>query len=448
MQNDFSKGKVSKIILIQTIPLLLAQLVQLLYNVIDRVYIGHLPDIGPMALTGIGIVFPLTTLIGAFTQLYASGATPLFSIARGQKDEEKAHWILGQTVFLITSTSIILMILCFIFKKSILFAFGASTSSYYYANQYLNIYLLGTFFSMFATALNGMINAQGYPKMGMITICIGAILNIILDPIFIFGLHMGIQGAAIATVIGQFVSFLWVIQFFLKKSQYTIQKQYCLPQIKFIGNILSLGLSGFIVMATNCGVQIICNKTLNIYGGDLYLGIMTIINSVREILSVPVQALGSGCQPVNGYNYGAKQYQRVKEGIRFNVFFGIIYTFAAWLFVIFFPKVLMSLFTSDIQIIKEGTHCLNIYFIGFCFMAFQFCGQSTFQALGCAKRAIFFSLLRKAIIVIPLTIYLPTIMGIEGVFWAEPISNVIGGLACFITMYFSLYRKLPNEKGA
>lgn len=445
MQNDFSKGKVSKIILIQTIPLLFAQLIQLLYNVIDRIYIGHLPEIGSMALTGIGIVFPLTTLIGAFTQLYSSGATPLFSMARGEKNDEKANHILSQCTTLIVMTSILLMILCYIFKKPILYAFGASNESYYYANQYLNIYLLGTFFSMFSTGLNGMINAQGYPKIGMYTILIGALLNIILDPIFIFLLHMGIQGAAFATVVSQFISFLWVLRFFMDSNKtYRIQRRYLKPQWSYIKKILSLGLSGFIVMATNCSVQIICNQTLTLYGGDLYVGIMTIINSVREILSVPVQALGSGCQPVNGYNYGAKQYKRVKEGIRFNVKVGIIYTFIAWILVITFPKLLMSIFTTDETILSYGPRSLNIYFIGFCFMAFQFCGQSTFQALGCAKRAIFFSLLRKAIIVIPLTIYLPTIMGIDGVFWAEPVSNLIGGLACFITMYFSLYKKLPE----
>lgn len=445
MQNDFSKGKVSKIILIQTIPLLFAQLIQLLYNVIDRIYIGHLPEIGSMALTGIGIVFPLTTLIGAFIQLYSSGATPLFSMARGEDNDEKANHILSQCTTLIVMTSILLMILCYIFKKPILYAFGASDESYYYANLYLNIYLLGTFFSMFSTGLNGMINAQGYPKIGMYTILIGALLNIILDPIFIFLLHMGIQGAAFATVVSQFISFLWVLRFFMDSNKtYRIQRRYLKPQWSYIKKILSLGLSGFIVMATNCSVQIICNQTLTLYGGDLYVGIMTIINSVREILSVPVQALGSGCQPVNGYNYGAKQYKRVKEGIRFNVKVGIIYTFIAWILVITFPKLLMSIFTTDETILSYGPRSLNIYFIGFCFMAFQFCGQSTFQALGCAKRAIFFSLLRKAIIVIPLTIYLPTIMGIDGVFWAEPVSNLIGGLACFITMYFSLYKKLPE----
>ena len=445
MQNDFSKGKVSKIILIQTIPLLFAQLIQLLYNVIDRIYIGHLPEIGSMALTGIGIVFPLTTLIGAFIQLYSSGATPLFSMARGEGNDEKANRILSQCTTLIVITSILLMILCYLFKKPILYAFGASDKSYYYANQYLNIYLLGTFFSMFSTGLNGMINAQGYPKIGMYTILIGALLNIILDPIFIFLLHMGIQGAAFATVVSQFISFLWVLRFFMDSNKtYRIQRKYLKPQWSYIKKILSLGLSGFIVMATNCSVQIICNQTLTLYGGDLYVGIMTIINSVREILSVPVQALGSGCQPVNGYNYGAKQYKRVKEGIRFNVKVGIIYTFIAWILVITFPKLLMSIFTTDETILSYGPRSLNIYFIGFCFMAFQFCGQSIFQALGCAKRAIFFSLLRKAIIVIPLTIYLPTIMGIDGVFWAEPVSNLIGGLACFITMYFSLYKKLPE----
>lgn len=444
MQNDFSKGKVSKIIFLQTIPLLTAQLVQLFYSVIDRIYIGHLPTYGSMALTGIGIVFPLTTLIGAFTQLYSSGATPLFSIARGQQDTDKASHILSQCISLLGITSIILMLVCYVFKRPILYAFGASDSSYFYANQYLKIYLLGTLFSMYVTGLNGMINAQGYPKIGMFTTLIGAILNLILDPIFIFVLDLGVVGAAIATVISQFISFIWIFKFFVgKKNIYRIRLSYLKPQWSYIKKIIELGLSGFIVMATNCGVQIVCNNTLMTYGGDFYVGIMTIINSVREILSVPVQALGNGCQPVNGYNYGARQYKRVKEGIRCNIIGGVVYTFIAWMICFLFPQQLISLFTNGIEIIKLGTPCLHIYFFGFCFMAFQFCGQSSFQALGCAKRAIFFSLLRKAIIVIPLTILLPKVMGINGVFWAEPISNLIGGLACFITMYITVYRKLP-----
>ena len=448
MQNDFSKGKVSKIILIQTIPLLCAQFVQLLYNVVDRVYIGHLPDIGSMALTGVGLVFPLTTLIAAFTQLLATGGTPLFSMARGEKDDEKASKILSHVVCLIFIISILLMAFCFICKRQILFAFGASDESYYYANQYLQIYLLGICFSMYATGLNGFINAQGYPKMGMMTICIGAILNLILDPIFIFGFHLGIRGAAIATVLSQAVSFLWVISFFKgKRTNYRVQRKYLKLEGPLVRKILSLGLSGFIVQATNCAVQVVCNKTLTIYGGDIYLGVMTVLNSVREILSLPVSSLGSGAQPIISFNYGAKQYDRVRDGIKFNFIIGCSYTILAWAFVNLCPHILISIFTNNSELIHLGTSALKIYFIGFCFMAFQFCGQSTFQALGCAKRAIFFSLFRKAIIVVPLTIYLPHFFEINGVFMAEPISNLVGGLACFTTMYFSLYRRLPKENG-
>ena len=444
--NDFSKGKVSTNILKQTIPLLCAQFVQILYNVVDRIYIGHLDNVGSMALTGIGLVFPLTTLIMAFTQLYAMGGTPLFSMARGRKDEQEAHRILGHVVSLTCITAILLMIVCYRFKKPILYAFGASDDSYYYANAYLKIYLMGTLFTMFSTALNGFINAQGFPKIGMGTVVIGAALNLVLDPIFIFVFHLGIQGAAIATVLSQFVSFCWVLLFFRgKKTLYHIKKEYLKLEPKLTKRIFSLGTAGFIMQATNCAVQIVCNNMLSIYGGDLYLGIMTVLNSVREVSTLPVSALGAGGQPVIGYNYGAKKYKRVKEGIRFNILLGVSYTILFWFCIIRFPHFFMSIFTSDEALIEAGTPSLQLYYLGFCFMAFQFCGQTTFQALGCAKRAIFFSLLRKAIIVIPLTIYLPTIMGINGVFLAEPISNIVGGLACFITMHFSLYKKLPNE---
>ncbi len=450
MANDFSKGSVKKNIISQAIPLVLAQITQLLYNVVDRIYIGHLPVADSMALTGIGLVFPITTLIAAFTNLFGMGGTPLFAIARGARDDEKARKILGNTFSLLLISSVVLLGACYIFREPVLFLFGASENSYVYADDYLKIYLVGTPFLMLSTGLNGFINAQGFPKIGMLTTAIGAVLNLALDPLFIFAFDMGVKGAAIATVISQIVSAVWVLKFLTgKKALLKIERKYMKIDPRLVGKITTLGLSAFIVQATNCAVQVVCNATLKTVGGDLYVGIMTVINSVRDILHLPVQGITHGAQPVLSFNYGACEFDRVKQGIKFMAFLGIVYTAIAWIFVLLAPKLLISAFTDDLMMIEKGVPALHIYFFGFIFMAFQFTGQSTFQALGYSKRAIFFSLLRKAIIVIPLTIFLPQIgFGIDGVFLAEPISNAIGGLACFTTMYFTVYRRLGKSKTA
>ena len=443
---DFSKGKVWSNIMAQAVPLILAQLVQLLYNVVDRIYIGHLPGADSLALTGIGLVFPLTTLVAAFTNLFGMGGAPLFSIERGAGNDERAEKILGNTFTMLFASSFVIFALCYIFRKPVLYLFGASDASYVYADEYLRIYLFGTTFTMLSTGLNGFINAQGFPKTGMMTTLIGALLNLILDPLFIFVSDMGVGGAALATIISQAVSAVWVMHFLLSrkgKAAYHIKLSCMKPEWKLVGDITTLGMAGFIMQATNCMVQVVCNATLKVFGGDLYVGIMTVINSVREIMSLPVSGLTSGSQPVLGYNYGAGKYDRVKSGIRFTAAIGIAYTALAWIIVLIIPKQLMGIFTEDAQTIAYGAEALKTYFFGFVFMAFMFTGQSTFTALGYSKHAIFFSLLRKAIIVVPLVIILPRIgFGVMGVFLSEPISNVIGGLASFITMYVTVYRKL------
>ena len=444
MATDFSQGKVWKNIIFQAIPLTLAQLVQLLYNVVDRVYIGHLPGAENMALTGIGLTFPVITLIAAFTNLFGSGGTPLFSISRGKGEEEEAEKIMGNVFSLILRASLFLFLFCYLLRRPILFLFGASEGSYVYADEYLKIYLFGTAFSMVAAGMNGFINAQGYPKIGMLTTVIGAILNLLLDPLFIFVFHMGVSGAALATVLSQSVSAIWVFRFLTgRKAVLKIKKENLKLDGRLVKDIMALGTSGFIVQATNALVQIVCNITLQSYGGDLYVGIMTVLNSVRELLSLPVSGITNGCQPILGYNYGAGKMERVKEGIRFTALIGVGYTLLAWMFVMKFPHFLFSVFTDDRMMIETGNAALQMYFFGFCFMAFQFSGQCTFQSLGYAKRAIFFSLFRKVIIVVPLTLLLPVLgFGVDGVFLAEPVSNLIGGLACFLTMWFTVYKKL------
>lgn len=441
---DFSTGSVKRRIIAQAVPLTVAQVVQLLYNVVDRIYIGHLEGIGDVALTGLGITFPVVVLIAAFTSLFGSGGTALFSIARGEKDEEEAESILGNVFALLLGSSAVLFLVCYFLRRPILFLFGASELSVLYADQYLQVYVFGTAFSMLATGLNGYINAQGFPRVGMLTTIIGAVINIFLDPVFIFGFGMGVRGAALATVISQGVSAVWVLRFLTgKKAALRIKVSRMRLRGKRVKSIVAIGLPGFVMQGTNSLVQIVCNNQLQAYGGDLYVGILTVLGSVREILSLPVMGISNGAQPVLGYNYGAKENGRVKEGIRFTAVLGTAYTLAAWVVVMLIPRQLMAVFSGDPQTVSVGAQMLGLYFFGFFFMAFQFVGQTTFQALGKAKQAIFFSLFRKAIIVVPLTLLLPAVgFGVEGVFLAEPISNAVGGLACFITMWLMIYRKL------
>ena len=445
-KTEFLNGPVWKCIVAQAVPLTVAQLVQLLYNVVDRVYLGHMGDGNSMALTGVGLTFPVVTLIMAVTALFGVGGVPLFSIERGAGNDEKAGRILGNAFALLAGSSVVLTATGYLFMKPILFAFGASETSFVYAKEYLDIYLTGTIFTMITTGMNGYINAQGFPRIGMFSVVIGAVCNIILDPIFIFGMDMGVSGAALATVISQAASAVWVLLFLTgRKIPVPLSRKNIAIRKDITKAICKLGTANFIMQGTNCLVQVACNTTLQTFGGDLYVGIMTVTNSVREIFSLPVSGITSGAQPVISYNYGAKQYERVRAGIRFNTFIGTAYTMVAWMMIVLFPRFWFGIFSDDLSLIEPGIEAMKIYFFGFVFMSFQFAGQTTFQALGDAKHAIFFSLLRKAVIVAPLTILLPRLgFGVLGVFMAEPISNVLGGLACYITMRLTVYKEIEK----
>ena len=448
-KTDFSKGPVWKCILAQALPLTIAQLVQLLYNIVDRIYLGHMGEGDSLALTGVGLTFPIVTLIAAFSALFGTGGVPLFSMARGAGNEERAGKIMGNAFALLLCAATVLTAAGYVFARPILFAFGASDDSYGYAWEYLRIYLAGTVFAMISSGMNGYINAQGFPRIGMLSVVLGAVCNIILDPIFIFGLELGVAGAALATIISQSVSAAWICRFlFGKRVSLPLRRQTIRIRRDITRDICRLGVSNFIMTGTNFLVQVACNSTLKIFGGDLYIGIMTVVSSVRDIFSLPVSGLISGAQPVISFNYGAKTYSRAKDGVRFNTFAGAGYTLLAWVLVLLLPRFLFSIFSDDLTLVDTGARMLKIYFFGFVFMSFQFAGQSTFQALGDAKHAIFFSLLRKAFIVVPLTLLLPRMgFGVEGVFMAEPISNVLGGLASYITMRLTVYKKLEQGAG-
>lgn len=444
--NDFSRGPVWRRIMTQAIPLTVAEIVHLLYNIVDRIYLGHLSSTDSMALTGVGLIFPIVSLIAAFTSLFGTGGAPLFAIARGAREEEKASRIQSSVFVLLLGCSLVLMALSYAFHRPLLYLFGASDASFPYAEAYLTIYLLGTPFAMLATGLNGFINAQGFPRIGMMTTLLGATLNLILDPLFIFVLKLGVRGAAMATVISQAVSALWVLRFLTgRQALLPLKREHMHIEFPLLKRILSLGTVGFIMKGTNSLVQIACNTTLQMYGGDLYVGVMTVVNSVREILFLPVSGVTSGAQPVIGFNYGAKQYDRVRRGIRFMTVACTAYTTLSWLAVLLFPGFFVSIFSSDPAMRSVGPHALNLYFFGFFFMSFQTSGQTAFQALGDARHAIFFSLFRKVIIVVPLTLLLPRLgFGSDGVFMAEPASNLIGGLSCFITMMLTVYRRMGS----
>lgn len=447
MPNDFSKGKIWKIIVAQAVPLTLAQIVQLFYNIVDRIYIGHLSGVDGAALAGVGLTFPVIALIGAFTSLFGTGGSTLFAIVRGAKEDKKAELIIGNVFFLLSVCSIILFAFVFLFCRQILYLFGASNNSYIYAGAYMKIYLFGTSFSMLSAGLNGFINAQGFPKTGMLTTVLGAALNLILDPLFIFAFHMGVGGAALATVISQAVSAVWVLRFLVgKKALLRLKRENIHVDWKCTKDIIAIGISGFVMQSTTSLVQVFYNKTLLTYGGDLYVGIMAVLTSVRDLTTLTVQGLNNGAQPVMGYNYGAGENQRVKEGIRFSIVAGFVYTSVIWLLVSCFPREIMGLFSGEDTLIEAGIPGLKIFFFAFFFLAFHMAGQTVFLALGQAKKAVFFSMLRKVMLVIPLVLLLPRLgLGVNGVFMSEPLANFTAGLICFVTMWRTVYQKLDEK---
>ena len=447
-KTDFSQGSVRGNILRLAGPMTLAQLINLLYNIIDRMYIGHLPEDATLALTGLGLTFPILMMVTAFSNLFGMGGAPLFSIARGKQDEKHASDIMGTTFTMLLISGILLTVIGLLIKRPVLYLFGASDATFPFADKYLSIYLLGSTFVMLNLGMNGFINAQGFAKKGMLTVLIGAVLNIILDPVFIFGFHMGVQGAALATILSQFASALWVLRFLTgREALIRLTRSGLRVHLPLLKEIMALGSSGFIMAFTNSAVQIVCNASLQSFGGDIYVGIMTVINSIREVVTMPVSGITSAAQPVLGFNYGAAKYRRVREGIRFMSITCIVYTTIIWLILLVFPRPFIHHFNSSPELLTLGVPSKTIYFFGFFMMSFQFSGQSTFVALGHSRQAVFFSIFRKIIIVVPLTLLLPHIggLGVHGVFLAEPVSNFIGGGACFLTMMRTVWPKLADS---
>ena len=448
-KNDFSKGSIPRAILRMAVPMAVAQAINIMYNIVDRIYIGHIAD-GRLALTGIGITLPIISILIGFANLCGTGGAPLCAMARGRGDNRDAEEIMGNAMTMLLILGVLLTAGCLVFKRPLLYLFGASGETIGYADDFMTIYVLGTLAVMISLGMNPFINSQGFGRFGMLTVALGAVINIGLDPLFIFVFRLGVRGAAIANVLSQTCSAIWVLQFLTgKKTILKLRPQYLRLKARNAGRILALGVSGFVMSLTNSLVQIVCNKTLLMYGGDMYVSVMTVINAIRDLAGLGITGITLGGIPVQSFNYGAQKYDRVRQGIRFSTAASLAAGAIPWVFIMLFPAALIRIFNGDPDLIRLGVPAFRIYFATFVFMSLQIVGQTTSQALGRSKSAIFFSLLRKAFIVAPLTVLLP-IWGFDtnGVFLAEPISNVIGGLACWITMIFISYIPLGRLEKA
>ena len=446
---DFENGTVTGNIIGAALPMLVAQILNLLYNIVDRIYIARIPEVGTAALGAVGLCFPLIVIISAFANLFGSGGAPLFSIFRGKKEEQQAIHIMNTSFSMLCFSAVILMVIGLTFAHPLLTLFGASKAALTYAVPYMMIYLIGTLPSMIAVGMNPFINAQGYSVIGMSSVAIGAVANLLLDPLFIFALGFGVCGAAIATVISQCLSAVFVLIFLTRKAELKVRflrRNELSQSLDYAKNIISLGTAGFIMQLTNSLVTICCNNVLSVTGGDIYISVMTIVSSVRQLVETPIYAINEGTSPILSYNYGAGRPSRIrKAGIVMGIMiFG--YTAVMWSLIILAPGALIQVFSSDATLIQDSIPALKQYFAAFIFMDLQYIGQTVFKSLNKKKQAIFFSLLRKVFIVVPLTYLMPYAMhmGTAGVFLAEPMSNIIGGSLCFITMLCTVLPELKR----
>ena len=434
-----------KLIFQLALPGIMAQLINVLYNMVDRMYIGHMPGDGATALTGLGVCLPIIVLISAFSAFAGMGGAPLAAIQLGRGDKEKAEKILGKATTMLITCSVVLTLVFSIFKEPILYAFGASSETIEYALDYINIYLVGTIAVQLALGLNTYISCQGNAKVAMCSVLIGAVLNIILDPIFIFALDMGVKGAALATIISQSISAIWVVRFLVsQKSVIRIKLQNMKPDIKIVGMVCALGISPFVMQSTEALVTIILNSGLQEYGGDLYVGSLTILQSVMQLTIVPVNGMTQGVQPVISYNYGAGNFDRVKKTFKIVLIADLIVTVVACLLTQFIPGVFAAAFTDETALIALVEEVMPIFFAGIWIFGVQMACQSTFMGMGQAKVSLFLALLRKVILLIPLALILPKFFGVQGIYYAEPVADIVAAITTgvvFIVMSKKLLKK-------
>lgn len=444
---DMGSGNIKKLLLQLAVPAVVAQVINLLYNVVDRIYIGHIPEIGAAALTGVGLFMPILMLINAFAMLCGSGGAPRAAIAMGQKDNETAEKIVGNCFTLLLGFAVVLTVVFYISAPTLLRLFGASDVTLPYAVDYARIYILGSVFVLIVMGMNPFITTQGFAKISMMTTVIGAIINIILDPIFIFVFGMGVRGAALATVLSQAVGAVWILKFMTgNKTILHLRKENMKLVSKIILPCLALGISTFVMLSTESLLSISFTTSLSRYGGDLAVGAMTIITSVSQLVTMPLQGICQGGQPIMSYNYGAGNKERVKETFFTQFTVCITYTILFWAALMFVPQIFASMFTSDASLVEYTTWAMRIYMAGIFSVGFQISCQQSFMALGQAKISLLMACLRKIILLIPLIFILPLFFEnkVFAVFLAEPVSDIIAA-AVTTTMFLTRFNKILNN---
>lgn len=442
---------IGKLLFKLAVPTVIAQLVNMLYNIVDRIYIGHMPGDGSMALTGVGVCMPLIMIITAFSAFVSTGGAPRASISMGKGDNKTAEKLLSGCLSMQVIISLVLTAVILIWDRNILLAFGGSENTIGYATDYMNIYAVGTIFVQITLGMNAFITAQGFAKTGMITVLIGAVCNIILDPIFIFGLKMGVKGAALATVISQCISCIWVLIFLTGKSTILhIRKELLLSGLKLMPPCLALGLSAFIMQSSECIVSVCFNSSLLKYGGDIAVGAMTILTSVMQFAMLPLQGLAQGAQPITGYNFGAKNTDRVKKSFKLLLITSVIYSVVLWICVISFPKIFAGMFTNDSRLLTFTAKALRIYCGALFIFGIQIACQMTFVSTGNALYSIIVAVLRKFVLLIPLIYILPHFLADKtmAVYTAEPVADTLAVISTVIMFSFGFNKSLKklNEK--
>ena len=454
MQNDknfLGTAPIGKLLLKLSIPTVIAQLINMLYNVVDRIYIGHIPEEGSLALTGVGVCMPIIMIVTAFAALISSGGAPRASICMGKQDNKSAEQILGNCFSLQIVVSIVLTVVLLIWNKDLLMVFGASKNTLGYATDYMRIYALGTLFVQLTLGMNAFITAQGFTTTSMVSVLIGAICNITLDPVFIFVFNMGVKGAALATVLSQAISTIWVVVFLSgKKTQLHLRKKYMGLKPKIFLPCVALGLATFIMQASESVVTVCFNSSLLHYGGDIAVGAMTILTSVMQFAMLPLQGIAQGSQPIASYNYGAKNADRVKKTFRLLVVTCLTYSTLLWAAVQIIPKVFVSIFTSDAKLVAFTAPMLKIYLGGLFLFGIQIACQITFTSLGKAVNSIIVAVVRKFVLLLPLIYIMPHVVSNPtiGVYMAEPIADIIAVLFTSVLFTFQFKKALAQIRNS
>lgn len=446
-ENKLGTAPVGRLLTSLAIPCIAAQVVNLLYNIVDRIYIGHIPEIGSTALTGVGVTFPIIMIISAFSALVGMGGAPRASIKMGQKDNDGAEKILGSCLALSVALALVLIIVFELFGRQLLMLFGASEKTIPYGWSYMSIYVLGTFFVIVTMGLNNFISTQGFAKTSMLTVIIGAVINIILDPVFIFVFNMGVRGAALATILSQAISCVWVLRFLTsKRTILKIRARNIRLRREVLLPVIALGVSPFIMQSTESLLNICFNSSLQKYGGDMAVGAMTILSSIMQFFSLPIMGLAQGAQPIISFNYGARNKERVQKAFRLLFTCAVIFSTAFWLVNMLAPGLLVSLFASTEDLQSYSAWALRIYLAAAFMMGIQNSCQQTFVAIGEAKISLFLALLRKVILLIPLIFILPLFLAdkVFAVFLAEPIADFLAATTTF-TCFKIKFKKVIGQ---